>query len=908
MSSSFGIDSTLLSDFYAARYGLATSTGAATATPTAAKTAPTAPWSAAGETAKVSALTRSALNGGRFIDPDAAKLDAPAKATSSSDYKNLFALYQGLSALGGIAQQASFAGVSASQTATLQARFAAGLSEVQGFLATKPFSAFGVADGTAGASLSSTVGVGAEVDSYVGAAVSGSDPAAAVTGLDPDAKFSLTVARPHGAPVQVDFDLSDLGSAPRTLSAVTDYLNGKLADAAVATRFSIQTTQGAEKTAQVNGKTVNLGVTAPDQYSLKIKGVSGENLSFSAPAATPAVYLSQTSGLTTGTSPDAVQQLLKFDPAAGADASDRTFARTLPAGLGTVRATATGPDGSVYLLADVTGATTGGQAPKGAQDVALVKYDSAGQLGFVQTLGAANTATGFALAVSPDGAQVAVAGTVTGDLDAGDAAGAKDATGFLQVFGANGDALWDVRGGAAGQQPRAVAFQADGSVLVSGATNADGAASLRGGYLTSYTPTAHVAADGTDLGATVHAASAAGVSGPGGATPAGVVALPGGGVATAAVENGHAVLRLYAGPLTADAQPTAVRDLGDLGGGSLAGLALNADGSLVVAGTSGSGALSAGQTTTGYTSGKQAFVAKVSADLQPSGDERLSYLDLGAGASASAIAVSGGQAYITGQVTPDGADGAHVGFVAALDPDSGAVSWSDRITGLDNQDAPTGIAVDPRGSSALDALGLPTGAISYAPSTLVTTATSARAGDTLTIQSGSGPAVKVTLAADDTLKTLAAKINKASGYSAAATVATLDGRQQLTLAPAGATTSVTLGAGAVGSDLLAALGLNAGVVQKGQTAKSKTTSIQATPYALNLGTALNLTTAAGAKAAQGALTAALATVRKIYTDLSTPPQTSAAAKAAGASSSVSAYTQARIADYQLALSRLAGAS
>ena len=907
MSTTIGIDSSLLSDFYAARYGLATSTSAAAAT-TAAKTAPTAPWNAAGETATVSALTRSALNGGRFINPNAAQLDAPAKVASSSDYKNLFALYQGLSALGGIAQQAGFTGVSASQTASLQARFAAGLSEVQGFLAGKPFSAFGVADGSEATSLASTVGVGAEVDSYVGGAVAGSDPTAPVAGLDPNAKFSLTVARAHGAPVQVDFDLSDLGSTPRTLDAVTGYLNGKLADAAVATRFSIQTTQGAPKTAEINGKTVNLGTTEADQYSLKIKGVSGENISFSAPAATPAVYLSQASGLTTGAAPDAVQQLLKLDPTAGSGAADRTFTRTLPAGLGAVHATATGPDGSVYLLADVTGPTPDGQAPKGTQDVALVKYDSAGQLGFVQTLGAADTATGFALAVSPDGSQVAVAGSVAGDLDKGDADGVGGATGFLQVFGANGDALWTARGAVAGQQPSAVAFQADGSVLVSGATKADGAAGLRGGYLTSYTPTRHLAADGTDLGTTVRAASAAGVSSPGGASPAGVVALPGGGVATAAVENGHAVLRLYAGPLTANAQPTSVRDLGDLGGGSLAGLALDADGGLVLAGTSGSGALAAGQTTTAYASGKQAFVAKVSADLQPSGGDRLSYLSLGGAATASAVTVSGGQVYVTGQVTPSGAPGAHAGFVAALDPDSGQISWSDQLVGLDNQDAPSGIAVDARGHSALDALGLPTGAISYTPSSLVATATSARPGDTLTIQSGSGPAVKVTLAADDTLKTLAAKINKASGYAALATVSTLEGRQQLTIAPAGGSTSVTLGAGAPGSDLLASLGLKEGSVQKGQAAKSRTTSLQTTPYALNLGTGLNLTTAAGAKAAQGALTAALATVRKIYTDLSTPPQTSAAAKAASAGSGASAYTQARIADYQLALSRLTGSS
>ena len=50
--------------------------------------------------------------------------------------------------------------------------------------------------------------------------------------------------------------------------------------------------------------------------------------------------------------------------------------------------TATGPDGSVYVLADVTGPSDG-QTLKGAQDVAVLKYNSAGALIYSRTLGAA---------------------------------------------------------------------------------------------------------------------------------------------------------------------------------------------------------------------------------------------------------------------------------------------------------------------------------------------------------------------------------------------------------------------------------------------------------------------------------------------------------------------------------------
>ncbi|MDT9165987.1 hypothetical protein RSW31_26240, partial [Escherichia coli] len=71
------------------------------------------------------------------------------------------------------------------------------------------------------------------------------------------------------------------------------------------------------------------------------------------------------------------QQLAKFDassaPTATAAANGQVFAQSLGAKAGAVHATATAPDGSVYVLADVVGATDDGKAIKGAQDVALFK-------------------------------------------------------------------------------------------------------------------------------------------------------------------------------------------------------------------------------------------------------------------------------------------------------------------------------------------------------------------------------------------------------------------------------------------------------------------------------------------------------------------------------------------------------
>src|SRR5262249_37588017 len=82
--------------------------------------------------------------------------------------------------------------------------------------------------------------------------------------------------------------------------------------------------------------------------------------------------------------------------------------------VATARDVATGGDGSVYVLADLGGDADG--APiKGSRDVALLKYDSAGKLAYSRILGASDSASGFALAVSGDG-KVAVAGSVSGAL------------------------------------------------------------------------------------------------------------------------------------------------------------------------------------------------------------------------------------------------------------------------------------------------------------------------------------------------------------------------------------------------------------------------------------------------------------------------------------------------------------
>ncbi|HAV50284.1 MAG TPA: transcriptional regulator, partial [Brevundimonas sp.] len=125
-------------------------------------------------------------------------------------------------------------------------------------------------------------------------------------------------------------------------------------------------------------------------------------------------------------------------------------------------------------------------------DVALIKLDSAGRVVSTRALGAADQASGYALAVD-DAGRVAVAGSVTGSLipgQSGDVAGEVDS--FVTMYDANGQELWTQRRGArAADEATGVKFSADGQVIVTGRAKSamPGAAGIGGwdSYVQAFT-------------------------------------------------------------------------------------------------------------------------------------------------------------------------------------------------------------------------------------------------------------------------------------------------------------------------------------------------------------------------------------------------------------------------------------
>ncbi|KAK0339336.1 hypothetical protein LTR94_034978, partial [Friedmanniomyces endolithicus] len=104
-----------------------------------------------------------------------------------------------------------------------------------------------------------------------------------------------------------------------------------------------------------------------------------------------------------------------------------------------------------------------------------------------------------------------------------------------------------------------------------------------------------------------------------------------------------------------------------------------------------------------------------------------------------------------------------------------------------------------------------------ADSKLLTVSTALRAGDQFSVTPGNGTrAVTVTIAANETLDSLAKKISSASNRQLNVTVATdnktVPATQTLKLEAASGKQGASISAGAIGKDALSALGLTPGFI------------------------------------------------------------------------------------------------
>jgi len=941
-------DSSLLLGYYQAKSaGLAagaagSTTGSSSSLPSStSKAVPSAPWTAV--TTEPSDLVKAALNGRKFVDEGAAQNAAP---TISGDYKKLFATYQALNTLSAIANRSSEKNVSDSEIKRLQAVFSKGLNEVNSYIQNLSTDAMRVTTGAVMNSDKSSVGVPKSNYGYVTNTIYSGQVDDEVPAFKGAVSFTMSVKK-FGVSTDVTMDLSQMGTTPRTMSNVVSFFNDQLAAAGFDTEFAVERTVGQERTTTVNGQTVKLPATG-DDFALRIRGDSTEALTFSAPAPKPAVYITTAAGnpdpdKDTATDDAVIENTLtKYGPGTAGTVGTKVFSDTLEGTVSAVHKTMTGPDGALYVLADVDG-TTSSQTIKGDQDVALLKYDSAGKLLYARTLGAADTATGYNMAISADG-QVAIAGSVSGLMSGAtngpinsDSAGAVTDS-FVTLYNAQGDEAWTVRrGGMLEDQATAVAFGADGVVYVGGRTQSDLPGSATGATKGGYD--AYLTGFATDITGTPKALFTTHFGGAENDTVSGIV-VNGSQVVVASNEGSEAMLRSFdvatsvvtedrtalndkevwvTAPVTYTKSATftagATRDLGSLKGGNIAGLAID-NGQLYIGGSTTNPGLAIGNKTAAASGGSDGFAARVSLDLTSTAQDALAYYGGAGDDTVTGMAVSNGQVWLVGAAGKDLAGQATVGdkdgYVAQLDVAAGSVSWQQRLTGKDGYATPTSITVDASGSSALDLFGLPRGKMEFVQSDKIVSATSARAGDTFQIRTRArGTLTTIKIDANDTLDTLADKVRKASGYAAKVELASSGNSRSLRISPSQTTSTVEILAGKGGTDVLKALGLAPGVVRNTKTDHGKTVSADGKGpiYGLSLNTGLDLTDETGRKVAVAAMTKALSAVRTAYREMADTANgvvadtTTSSGKTGGA---VPSYLTNQIANYQAALNRLTG--
>jgi hypothetical protein len=885
--------------------------------------APTAPWQESSQPTP-SQLVKSAESGAALFNPSAAQLDLPG---ASADYKKLFALYSGLNSLFSLATEASGSNVSSLQLSQLQTAFSNGMAQLQTYLGDTSFSSLKLTSGTLQSTQTSSVSTPSQPTTFTTAPLNTTgNSSAVVPAFEGNVSFDVSAAIGGEAPTTVAINLDGMGSTPRTIGNVVDFMNSQLQAAGVFASFSVDTIAATPNTITSGNQTIT--VSAGNQsFALQLNTNPSETITLSAPQTGAAVFVGQIVGNQQSTvnsngqtvAADAQSQLLTFNasgdgvigPVTPANASpDEISSTALGSGVNSIQATAVAPNGSVYVLANVN-TTTDGTTPAGGQDVALQEYDSAGQLVFSTDLGSAASASGLSLAVSPDGSQVAIAGTVTGSLTTGNTV--TDPTGansFVAVYDSQGDQVWSTQDdGVTPNQANAVAFGANGTVYVTGQSQTSTGVEPSGGpansYLQVYSSTGEQIAD-TQIAT-------------GGSNTSNGIAVDGNDVYVAGVQNGDAVVNEFDVSNPSSPSLVATRNLGDLDGGSIAGVAVQ-NGAVYVAGTTGNPALNAGTVTSAAPSGAMnTFAATLSTGLAPSSSDAIAYYGGSGNTVATGMTVANGDVWLTGTATGslpnEPAIGAQDGFVAALNVGAGTVDYAQRFTGLDGQVAPTSIAVAPTGESILDQLGLPQGVVDGSVSDLITSTTPVQAGDSFGISINGESPVNITVQATDTMASLASEISAATGGEVnASTSFGANASTTLQIQPANPGTTVTLIDGPSGSDALSALGLAPGVVADTSTNKSGVTTLSGTStpiYALGLPATLDLDSSADIKTAQVQLAGAISVVESAYQNMANAatPAAVLALRKAQASGTTPKFLTNEISNYQAALTRLtAGAS
>ena len=815
--------------------GLLTPTGPADMVPRATP-ARLPPWDQGAPRTPADQLVREAM-GSRFL-VDTTLGSGPGSAARDPNDRELFILFNAVNKLKAIAERAAAGGLSAQDRSRFGERIERGLAEITARAASSRLEGAVL---LAGKRLINHTGEGmargrVEYETRILATGAATTVPEAFQG---DRRFEMAVTR-DGTTQTLLIDLADLGTAPRTLEAVTGLINTRLAGIGVESRITrVETTRP--------GPTA----TAPavTEQRLRVRIATGERISFGAAAGDTVSGLSVAGGRTVAGRIQSAVVRMDNPVADSATLAWSTPVAATGEATAAVRALVRDGDGNSYVVADATG-RVGAVTPKGPQDVVLQKIDSTGAVVWSRALGSAVAAQGFSLAIGPDG-QLAVAGAVNGRADQATTTTGNGRDSFVAAFDAAGRDLWFHQQGAIGSdQAEQVAFASDGSVFIQGRTG-QGIGGVAGSgdadvYVQAFSPQGQLSWTRV-------------LGGVGADEPAGLVVRDGIPVVAWNSPAGP-VLRALGAQTGADL-PSPL-DGTSLGLTGITALTLADDGSLVLTGR-GSGPVTDQIRVIDAAAGAVVLTTDTAGEAIRAVAAGNGQLAVALGAAA-ATAPPGGQAPAPGTVDPTRTR------VIGLSVVTGAQTFATSVAV--NAAGPVSLALDDGQSRTLAALGLPQGDLDFGDAERLTDRTALRAGDHFFVRVNGNREQRVEIAASETFRSLAAKVNRVLGRDGRAEARSLRGQDSLVITPS-AGDRVELRAGATGQDALRQLGLEPGVAMPRAPAASGARSVSDPPpvVALDLPVRADVSTVAGAKTLADALDGVIRRIRIGYREISTDP-------------------------------------
>lgn len=903
-----GINQGLLTSWYSARVTSAT-IGSSNFAQTASSRSKTedvpAPWEVGSDQLQtLEEMRRKVLaSGDFFLNPDKefSGLNAP------DDHKKLFSLHQGLKRLAALADEAKDKSTNDIRRGFLEKAFLKGLSQLDDYFDGLDLEELNLLKGDKLTKIESEVAISRGLSQFQTGTIHKGDFDAEVASLTGDVQFTISVKK-SGVTTDVAIDLNDMGAQTRNLDNIVAHINSELEAAGMVTRF--ERTKIGEKN--------DAGVIPGNDFGFLIKGVSTEQLSFSAPAAQPAVYFAGVSGIndTAGGQIVKLTDLASGDPATGYStrfSADPTASEVKVVGgeEGETRTklednpleiadTAAAADGGIYVVGKTT-SSTDGQVLKGAQDLVLAKYDSNGNRLWSRVLGAAETAEGASVAVDNDG-NVVVTGQVKGGLGDTTQIGGTDS--IAVKYNSAGVEQWTQRfGGTGDDKATDVAVGTDGTIYVAGkAASAFGGEAHQGGASDGYIRA--IGADGTTLWTRR-------VGSTGDETISAIEIADDGNLLVASNEGGTAVLRKFD---VSDNTSAAIweQSLGSLDDGSIGGIAV--DGSNIYLTGAAGDAFAPSAALNAHAGGvRDAFLIKFT-DGASATIDYTTFLGSSDDDSATAIQVHDGKVYLAGKtlgsINGETLNGERDAFAAQFDGATGAVEWTHQISGRGGLAEAKGLAIGAEDDSILSALGLPTGTMTYADSRVIADRSSAREDDHFYISVNGGRRKKITLDADDTIRSLTFKINAALVLDGTADVRRGPNGDQLRI-KAAKNSTIELYAGAEGRDLLKSMGVQAGaIVNTGSLLDKDTKTSDAPPlHALELPASMAISSLEDAEKAYESLSDAMSKLQRAYRDITMDPALKAlleGPQAGKTGGKVPAHVSAQLANYQAGLARLSG--